>query len=158
MSVGTISFMNVVIWQKSISNVYILYSMLYHSLKVTIHLIAIWKWCQHDFMKTMKPHRFWVNLSGLKANWIGFSYLSTSILCTTQIFQVHCTLAQLPTVPNTFVRLMPRMYIKRNVTWTNKSSCPRGGPSTKKVTQWLKFFEKCINWMQEVAMDWLTWG
>ena len=123
----------------------------HHSLKITITFhhrfeFAIWEMVStrlHE--KPWKPHRFWVNLSGRRANWIGFSYLSTSILCTTQIFQVHCTLAQLPTVPNTFIRcLMPRMYIKRNVTWTNKSSCPRGGPSTKKVTQWLKFFEKCI--------------
>ena len=106
----TQTFMNVVIWQKIISNVYILYSMLYHSLKVTIHLIAIWKWCQHDFMKTMKPHRFWVNLSALKANWIGFSYLSTSILCTTNI------------LPSS-LHLSPITKATRpNVTWTNKSS------------------------------------
>ena len=49
-----------------------------------IESFPIWLLCWlHE--KPWKPHRFWVNLSGLKANWIGFSYLSTSILCTTNM-------------------------------------------------------------------------
>ena len=124
----------------------------HHSLKITITFhhrfeFAIWEMVStrlHE--KPWKPHRFWVNLRRRRANWIGFSYLSTSILCTTQIFQVHCTLAQLPTVPNTYTAAQFRMYIKRNVTWTNKSSCRRWVESRrpfneKKVTQWLKFIK-----------------
>ena len=128
----------------------------HHSLKITITFhhrfeFAIWEMVStrlHE--KPWKPHRFWVNLSGRRANWIGFSYLSTSILCTTQIFQVHCTLAQLPTVPNTFIRcLMPRMYIKRNVTWTNKSSCRRW------VEEALQ--RKKSHAVVEIRQKWLTW-
>ena len=147
-----------------------------HSLKITITFhhhcfeFAIWEMVStrlHE--KPWKPHRFWVNLRRRRANWIGFSYLSTSILCTTQIFQVHCTLAQLPTVPNTYTAAQFRMYIKRNVTWTNKSSCRRWVEEAlqrKKGTQWLKFIKnvsfahfkkQIVSWMQELIMDWPHW-
>ena len=146
-----------------------------HSLKITITFhhhcfeFAIWEMVStrlHE--KPWKPHRFWVNLRRRRANWIGFSYLSTSILCTTQIFQVHCTLAQLPTVPNTYTAAQFRMYIKRNVTWTNKSSCRRwvvGALQRKKKSHsgWnsskMSHLDTLSNkhWIECLIMDLLHW-
>ena len=110
----------------------------HHSLKITITFhhrfeFAIWEMVStrlHE--KPWKPHRFWVNLSGRRANWIGFSYLSstTSILCTTNIpSSLHLS----PITDSSTHTHSDTAYIKRNVTWTNKYSWVRA--STKKLAE-----------------------
>ena len=69
-----------------------------HSLKVTIHLIAIWKkWCQHDFMKNHETAQILsqsLSLAG-KLNWPNYNAAYTYRTAFVIYAQVHCTIAQL---------------------------------------------------------------
>ena len=77
-----------------------------HSLKVTIHLIAIWKkWCQHDFMKNHETAQILsqsLSLAG-KLNWPNYNALL--ILIELLLLFMH-----------KFIALQPNY---NNVTWTN---------------------------------------
>ena len=102
--------------------------------------------------KPWKPHRFWVNLSGRRANWIGFSYLSstTSILCTTNIpSSLHLS----PITDSSTHTHSDTAYIKRNVTWTNKYSWVRA--STKKLAELVQIHFWRIRVYVETWSQWL---